>query len=387
MTRQNCHPLCLRPLDVHAQRRRGELESAGCKVEALIPDAYYPSRLGTTDSEAVFLAMMGAGLDTDPLQATRRVLQALVGLVNAGHLRERLRFTSAIANGKDLYAFRVAVNDAANTLCFREDGGQAMREMLQSQLEIVTNVHVDVNDAREELRLLRREVANVAAQYGFVIMACGTHPTAVLRMSQPSPKPRYEDMIEDLRKHRSSQHDVRHARACPTAGSREAHGGDAGDAALDAAPDARAACARHLYLRRRCRRDRLGLSLPDTASQSTASFVAGGRGGRTRNRGREQWRAQRYGTDCIFASKDRPVAISELLSRIIDDIAEDADALRHRGPRQLGGIPASRLSRKRRRHQGRVRPSGRARRRRHSARASFANENVISEVGMPWGNA
>ena len=74
-----------------------------------------------------------------------------------------------------------------------------MREMLQSQLEVATNVHVDVNDAREELRFLRREVANVAAQYGFVIMACGTHPTAVWRMSQPSPKPRYEEMIEDLR--------------------------------------------------------------------------------------------------------------------------------------------------------------------------------------------
>src|SRR4029078_8411536 len=74
-----------------------------------------------------------------------------------------------------------------------------MREMLHSQLEVATNVHVDVNDARDELRFLRREVANVAAQYGFAIMACGTHPTAVWRMSQPSPKPRYEEMIEDLR--------------------------------------------------------------------------------------------------------------------------------------------------------------------------------------------
>jgi len=96
------------------------------KVEALIPDAYYPSRLGTTDSEAVFLAMMGAGLEHDPLRATQAVLQALVGLVNEGSLRERLRFTSAIANGRDLYAFRVSVNDAANTLYFREDGGQVV---------------------------------------------------------------------------------------------------------------------------------------------------------------------------------------------------------------------------------------------------------------------
>src|ERR1700712_1268125 len=77
-------------------------------------------------------------------------------------------------------------------------GGQAMREMLQAQVEVVTNVHLDIRDAREELKFLRREVASVAAQYGLSIMACGTHPTAVWRQSQPSPKPRYEAMIEDL---------------------------------------------------------------------------------------------------------------------------------------------------------------------------------------------
>ena len=40
-----------------------------------------------------------------------------------------------------------------------------------------------------------------------------------------------------------------------------------------------------------------------------------------------KWRAQRYGTDCIFASKDGPVPIAELLSRLIDRIAADAEAL------------------------------------------------------------
>src|SRR6266581_2893940 len=40
-------------------------------------------------------------------------------------------------------------------------GGQAMREMLQSQLEVASNVHADVRDAREELCFLRREVAKV----------------------------------------------------------------------------------------------------------------------------------------------------------------------------------------------------------------------------------
>lgn len=123
VTRQNCHPFaCGQWMFMH-NGFVGSWNRLRRKVEALIPDAYYPSRLGTTDSEAVFLAMMGAGLDSDPLGATQAVLQSLVGLVNEGELRERLRFTSAIANGRDLYAFRVAVNDAANTLYYREAGG------------------------------------------------------------------------------------------------------------------------------------------------------------------------------------------------------------------------------------------------------------------------
>src|ERR1044072_1736933 len=59
-------------------------------------------------------------------------------------------------------------------------------------LEVATNIHVDAGDAREELAFLRREVAKVADQFGFAIMACGTHPTAVWRESQGRPEPRYE---------------------------------------------------------------------------------------------------------------------------------------------------------------------------------------------------
>lgn len=77
-------------------------------------------------------------------------------------------------------------------------GGQAMREMLQAQLEVVTNIHVDIKDAREELNFLRQEAARVASQFGLAIMASGTHPTASWRESRLSPKGRYERMIKNL---------------------------------------------------------------------------------------------------------------------------------------------------------------------------------------------
>jgi len=115
ITRPNCHPFaCAKWLFMHngfignwARLRR--------QVEALIPDTLYPARVGTTDSEAIFLAIMGAGMD-DPVAATEATLARLADLVGP----DRMRFTAALANGKDLYAFRYAVNDRANTLYYRE---------------------------------------------------------------------------------------------------------------------------------------------------------------------------------------------------------------------------------------------------------------------------
>jgi predicted glutamine amidotransferase len=124
VTRQNCHPFaCGRWMFMH-NGFIGSWNRLRRKVENMIPDALYPSRIGTTDSEALFLAMMGAGLDRDPVEATREVLRSLCELANENGHRERIRFTSALANGRDLFAFRFAENDMPNSLYFREDGGQ-----------------------------------------------------------------------------------------------------------------------------------------------------------------------------------------------------------------------------------------------------------------------
>src|SRR6516164_513642 len=96
------------------------------RVEGLIPDAFYGSRIGTTDSEAVFLAILGAGGDKDPVGASARVLGTLTEMVSSDGYREPLRFTAALANGRDLYAFRYAANDNANSLYYRESGGNVV---------------------------------------------------------------------------------------------------------------------------------------------------------------------------------------------------------------------------------------------------------------------
>jgi len=40
-----------------------------------------------------------------------------------------------------------------------------------------------------------------------------------------------------------------------------------------------------------------------------------------------KWSAQRYGVDCIFASKDGPIEIRSMLFSLIEQISEDASIL------------------------------------------------------------
>ena len=74
VTRPNCHPFaCGRWLFMH-NGLIGNWSRMRRQVEQLIPDEFYGSRIGTTNSEAVFLAILGAGGDKDPVGATAQVL-------------------------------------------------------------------------------------------------------------------------------------------------------------------------------------------------------------------------------------------------------------------------------------------------------------------------
>ena len=122
ITRPNCHPFAVGNWMFMHNGMIGNWSRIRRRIEAMIPDELYPHRLGTTDSEAVFLAILGAGGDRDPIGATQRVMELLTTMVSDEGEKEPLRFTAALSDGQDLYAFRYAANDNANTLYFRAAG-------------------------------------------------------------------------------------------------------------------------------------------------------------------------------------------------------------------------------------------------------------------------
>ena len=125
-TRPNCHPFTHGKFLFMHNGQIGDWSLIRRRAEALIPDALYTARVGTTDSEAAFLAILGAGAEKDPIAATISTLSILSDMVRASGTKEPLRFTSAFADGENLYAFRYCTDNTANTLYYREVGGSAV---------------------------------------------------------------------------------------------------------------------------------------------------------------------------------------------------------------------------------------------------------------------
>jgi predicted glutamine amidotransferase len=126
ITRLNCHPFAHGKWMFMHNGFVADWIRLRRPIEALIPDRLYPAREGTTDSEAIFLAILGAGADEDPIDATMRTLRKLKKMVMEGGEHEMLRFTAALSDGRSIYAFRCAVKDKANSLYYRSSAGSTV---------------------------------------------------------------------------------------------------------------------------------------------------------------------------------------------------------------------------------------------------------------------
>ncbi len=120
-TRANCHPFAAGRWLVMHNGQVGGWFSVRRKVEAMIPDALYNTRHGTTDTEAILLAAMANGLEEDPPLAISRTLAAIWALMLEAGVREPLRFTAALSDGVRIFAFRWSSDARPPTLYWRED--------------------------------------------------------------------------------------------------------------------------------------------------------------------------------------------------------------------------------------------------------------------------
>jgi glutamate---cysteine ligase / carboxylate-amine ligase len=77
-------------------------------------------------------------------------------------------------------------------------GPVVMHEMLQSQIEIATKPAHTMDEARQELKELRRNIGKIAAEHDLSFFASATHPTAGWSGGQQTQKVRYDGMMQDF---------------------------------------------------------------------------------------------------------------------------------------------------------------------------------------------
>lgn len=119
-TRVNCHPFSHGKWLYMHNGQIGGWNKVRRQVESMIPDWLYEDRVGTTDSEAIFLAALADGLEHDPVAAMQRTFARVKKAMVLSGVEDPLRFTATLTDGETLWAFRWACDANPPSLYYCE---------------------------------------------------------------------------------------------------------------------------------------------------------------------------------------------------------------------------------------------------------------------------
>ncbi|QUS55264.1 class II glutamine amidotransferase [Pseudovibrio brasiliensis] len=118
-SRSNCHPFAVGKWMFMHNGQIGGYDDIRRQIEGMISDDFYRYRQGTTDSEALFLAMMSHGLDVDPVGAVQQVLTKTLEIMRCNDVIAPLRVAMALTDGERLYAVRCSSDKIVPSLYYR----------------------------------------------------------------------------------------------------------------------------------------------------------------------------------------------------------------------------------------------------------------------------
>ena len=119
-SRENCHPFRYENALFMHNGEIGGYALIKREIENLIPDNAYGHRLGTTDSEALFLLAIGNGLLDDAPSAIARTIRQVEDVMAAHGITDSFRMTAALADGEQLWAVRYSSDTAPPSLFYAE---------------------------------------------------------------------------------------------------------------------------------------------------------------------------------------------------------------------------------------------------------------------------
>ncbi|PCH79968.1 MAG: class II glutamine amidotransferase [Hyphomicrobiales bacterium] len=125
--RTNCHPFSNDQWLFMHNGQIGGYKRVRRKLESLLPDSLYENRLGTTDSELIFLLAVHFDIEKCPITAMSKALSITVQAMHEAGIKQPLRFTSCLSDGETIYGFRSSTDLTPPTLYYRQkDNGDTI---------------------------------------------------------------------------------------------------------------------------------------------------------------------------------------------------------------------------------------------------------------------
>ena len=118
VSRANCHPYTFGKWSFMHNGQIGHWQLLRQDIESMISKDFYSYRLGTTDSEALFLLALSFGLEKDPVGAVREAIEKVHKLLEVNRATEPLRLSAALSDGKSIWAFRYSSDKQSPTLFY-----------------------------------------------------------------------------------------------------------------------------------------------------------------------------------------------------------------------------------------------------------------------------
>ncbi|MCG9595932.1 class II glutamine amidotransferase [Vibrio sp. Isolate25] len=122
VSRSNCHPFIIDNWMFLHNGQIGGFEQIKYELHKKLSEPLFLQRMGTTDSELIFLLMLQNGLREQPVEAIRTTLKDIGQLATSRGIEEPLKASICISDGEQFWVVRYSSANDAPTVFIRQDG-------------------------------------------------------------------------------------------------------------------------------------------------------------------------------------------------------------------------------------------------------------------------
>jgi len=122
VSRSNCHPFIIDNWMFLHNGQIGGFEQVKYDLHQQLSEPLFLKRLGTTDSELIFLLMLQNGLSEQPIDAISKTLSDISQMMVNRGIEEPLKASICISDGERLWAIRYSSDSDAPTVFIRKKG-------------------------------------------------------------------------------------------------------------------------------------------------------------------------------------------------------------------------------------------------------------------------